>query len=48
MGLRAPLNFRKNKLIKGGYNDKSKSKSWHLLETVLSHLKGKHSFEFRV
>ena len=25
-------------LIKSGYNDTSKSKSWNVLETVLSHL----------
>ena len=26
-------------MIKSGYNDTSKSKSWNVLETVLSHLK---------
>ena len=49
MGFRATLNFRKlgsfliprlqHQLIKSGYIDRSKSKSWNVLETVLSHLK---------
>ena len=49
IGFRATLNFRKFKValnlmyrinkIKSGYNDTSKSKSWNVLETVLSHLK---------
>ena len=31
-------------MIKSGYNDTSKSKSWKVLETVLSHLKhGSHA-----
>ena len=36
MGFRATLNFR---LLKSGHNDTLKSKSWNVLETVLSHLK---------
>ena len=28
--------------MKSGYNDTSKSKSWNVLETVLSHLKTKN------
>ena len=29
-------------IVKSGYNDTSKSKSWNVLETVLSHLKGEN------
>ena len=42
MGFRATWNFRKwlkHQLIKSGNNDPSKSTSWKVLETVLSHLK---------
>ena len=47
MGFRATLNFRKFKvaLNLSGNNEPSKSTSWKVLETVLSHLK--FIFQFR-
>ena len=41
MGFGATLNFQTFKVIKNSYNDTSKSTSWKVLKTVLSHLKCK-------